>query len=369
MTDLQNIRSILVIKLRNIGDVLLTSPLFANLRLHFPESRICALVNSGTEEMLTDNPDIDEIYVYSRSVKQEPWKKRIRAEIKLLASIRRGKFDLVINLTEGDRGAIVALASGARLRIGMDSLKRGFKGKDKIYTTLLPLPPGAMHAVDQNLRYLEPLGLKVIHKKVTFCLQDDIVSKTEQRLRLHGLEPKNYFHAHVTSRWMFKTMPPATAACLLNLLAKRSGLPCLLTSSPERKELDYLEEVQKFLAVPDALHFSDLLLKEVGAISSMSRFFVGVDSAPMHMAAALNIPVLGIFGPSVVQAWGPWNNSMDNTPYINERGIQKNGKHVVLQSDKSCVPCDRDGCNGSKVSDCLNFSLDQLNSALDIFLI
>src|SRR5690242_10379919 len=112
--------NILVIKLRNIGDVLLSSPLFSNLRLAYPAARITALVNAGTEQMLLGHPDIDEVLVYDRRIKKEPLLTRMRKEAAFYAKVRGKRFDLVLNLTEGDRGALLALVSGARMRVGLD---------------------------------------------------------------------------------------------------------------------------------------------------------------------------------------------------------------------------------------------------------
>lgn len=368
MTDLKNIRSILVIKMRNIGDVLLATPLFGNLRIHFPDARICALVNSGTEEMLIHNPDIDRIYLYDRTAKKKPWMQRYGIELRLLSDIRKEKFDLVLNLTEGDRGALAALFSGARVRIGIDALGRGFMGKNLVFDKVLSPPQSDMHTVDMDLRMLETIGRPIVSKKVSFYFNNRDLESAGSRLASAGLEPGNYFLVHCTSRWMFKAMPPAKAARFLEMLAARSGLPCLLTSSPERKELDYLVELQRHCRLPKVPVFSDLSLKELGALISTAHFFAGVDSAPMHMAAALDIPVLAVFGPSAVPAWGPWDNSSCTSPYIAERGIQNSGKHFVLQSGKSCVPCHRDGCNGSKVSDCLDFSVEEIDSVIADFL-
>jgi len=359
--------NILVIKMRNIGDVLLSSALFANLRLAFPRARISGMVNSGTEETLLGNPDIDRLYIYDRNLKKGSLRHRVQGELSLLATLRNSRFDLVMNLTEGDRGAITALISGARCRIGMDSLGKGMAGKNRIYTHIVPrLMPG-LHAVEQNLEFLKALGIQPVTTRVSFPFDSADAETARARLSAVGLEPGHFFQAHCTSRWMFKTMPPATAARLIELLAERSGLPCLITSSPEEKELHYIAELRRQISNEMTPHFSDLKIKELGAITSMSRFFAGVDSAPMHIAAALDIPVLGVFGPSMPQIWGPWDNRMEQNPYGPAPGVQRGGRHTVLQSDAPCVPCGRDGCKGSKISDCLNFPVGLLESVVDDF--
>lgn len=360
--------SILVIKLRNIGDVLLTTPVFANLRAAYPDARICALVNSGTEEMLTGNPDIDRVFVYDRSVKQLSRAARLRKELKLLLSIRRERFDTVFNMTEGDRGAVAALFSGAGTRIGVESYGRGMAFKSRIFTQLIKPPDPTLHTVEQNLFYLLAAGVSTTSKRVSFHFSPSDSTAVLEMLRRQSVRESTYFHAHLTSRWMFKTMPAATAALAVDLFATRTGLTPVFTAAPVEHELTYLRQVRDLCTTASLDLGGSLTLKQLGALSAGAACFVGVDSAPMHMAAALDIPVLAFFGPSSVNNWGPWDNQLQGSPYSASRGIQSSGRHVVLQSDLACVPCHRDGCNGSKVSDCLAFSKILLEQALEQFI-
>lgn len=359
--------NILVIKLRHIGDVLLTSPVFTSLRSRYPSARICALVNSGTESMLAGNPAIDQIFVYNRTIKELPFLSRLRRELELLITLRRERFDLVLNLTEGDRGALASFASGAGVRVGIDGGGKGVLAKNRMFTHLLPKPPPHLHTVEQNLRLLEPLGVPAI-KAVLFPFSDEDAGVVRALIANQSNSQGEFFHAHVTSRWMFKTLPPAKTAYLLDKASELSGLKAILTAAPEKKELDYLRQVIQLMRKPCEDFGGKLTLKQLGALSSLARFFIGVDSAPMHMAAALDVPVLGIFGPSSATHWGPWDNSLDANPYTKLHGIQFSSRHMVLQSERPCYPCFKDGCNGSKVSDCLDFSLQELDNAARTFL-
>jgi len=363
-----NPRSILVIKFRNIGDVLLTTPVFANLRAAYPDARICALVNSGTEEMLTGNPDIDRVFVYDRGVKRFSRTARLREEMKLLSAIRRERFDTVCNLTEGDRGAVAALFSGARTRIGVDALGRGMPFKNRIFTRLLAPPDQSLHAVDQNLYFLEAAGIPVTAKQVSFHFSSEDASFVADLLACKGITSHSYCHAHMTSRWMFKTLPIPTAALFIEQFAALSGLPVVMTAAPLERELDYLRELVAACRIPLIDLGGQLTLKQMGALSARASCFAGVDSAPMHIAAAVNTPVLALFGPTSVRIWGPWDNDLGTNPYQASRGVQRSRSHLVLQSDRECVPCHRDGCNGSKKSDCLDFNMEAIQSACAVFL-
>lgn len=360
--------SILVIKLRNIGDVLLTTPVFANLRADYPDARICALVNSGTEEMLTGNPDIERVIVYDRSVKKLSRGARIREELKLLSTIRSERFETVFNLTSGDRGAIAAFFSGARSRIGVDSYGRGMLFKNRMFTRVIKPPDPSLHTVEHNLMYLQAVGIATPIRRVSFHFNPADVETVQRLLGQHEIKEGGFFHAHLTSRWMFKTMPPAVAASAVDMFAARTGQTAVFTAAPVEHELAYLRRVRDLCTTETVDLGGSLTLKQLGALSAAATCFIGVDSAPMHMAAALDIPVLAFFGPSPANNWGPWDNRLQNNPYTAINGIQTSGRHVVLQADRPCVPCHRDGCNGSKVSDCLDFPEETVEKAMTMFI-
>jgi heptosyltransferase III len=362
------IRKILVIKLRHIGDVLLSSPLFHNLKEAFPQAQISALVNGGTQEMLTGNPSVDQVIVYDRSIKQGPLLQRLSREFSFFRMLRREHFDVVLNLTEGDRGALVALCSGARLRVGCDDLGRGMAGKSWIFDHLIPPPGPSLHAVEMNLAFLATLGVPATQKRVSFHFTESDRVFVAALLAERSLAPAGFCHAHVTSRWMFKTLPHQKIAFLLDHLSEISGLPLVLTCAPDAKEIAYLNALFPLLTTPYTDLSGALTLKQLGALTASARFFVGVDSAPMHMAAALEVPVLALFGPSSASKWGPWDNAALANPYRERNGGQLSGSHRVLQASRSCVPCSQDGCNGSKVSDCLDFPEEQLREVAADFL-
>ncbi|MBA3070685.1 MAG: glycosyltransferase family 9 protein, partial [Nitrospirae bacterium] len=133
--NFSGIKKILVIKLRHIGDVLLSVPVFRALRENFPEAHIAALVNSGTEEVLETSPFITEIIAFDRSIKKMNFVHRYTKEISFLKMMRRKGFDMAVDLTGGDRAAIISFVSGAAYRLVHD-IREGFWGKRYLYTHL-----------------------------------------------------------------------------------------------------------------------------------------------------------------------------------------------------------------------------------------
>ncbi len=349
----RDVRRVLLIKLRHIGDVLITVPSVRAVREAFPEAHIAALVNRGTEEMLSGNPLLDEVIVYDRGVKELPPVKRMIRELDLVRKIRGKAFDMAIDFTSGDRGAIISFLSGARYRVAFDPEGQGFLGKGLLYTHPVGRPGGLYHAVLQNLYLVREVGFDTddLRVEVHFSREDD--EKVEGLLSERGVEG-DFVHIHPTSRWFFKCWRDDYMAEVMDWF-EGQGLRVVVTSSPERREV---ERVRRVLSLTRSrpVDLSGLLtLKELSALAGRALLFFGVDSAPMHIAAAMDTPVIALFGPSGAFEWGPWDNSLspERTPYPRRNGVQRSGLHTVIQKDWDCVPCGKDGCDGSKRSRCL----------------
>lgn len=370
--NFSGIKKILVIKLRHIGDVLLTTPVFRALKETFPDAHITALVNSGTEDVLKGNTLIDEIITMNRDVKKlSPIKRYIR-EIAFLKNIRAKGFDMTVDLTGGDRAAILSFTSGAKYRLCWKS-KKGFWGKQSIYTHLSE-PDGNRHIVFQNLDIVKGFGIDTEDLSVDFYISEEDRAFAKNILKENNVDKNTgIVHIHPTSRWLFKCWTDKHMAEITRWLLD-SGNAVIVTTSPDRREM---EKARRILSLvrnsPDSTaspanlrqspHGSRLIdlcgkttIKQLGAISEISDLFFGVDSAPMHIAAAVGTPVVALFGPSGAFNWGPWDNKISDieNPYPNRNGIQTFGTHTVIQRDWDCIPCGKDGCNGSKISKCLD---------------
>ena len=127
------------------------------------------------------------------------------------------------------------------------------------------------------------------------------------------------------------------------------GYPVVLTGAPSGDEKTMVEAIQARLAHPAHSLVGQLSLKELAALTARSRLFFGVDSAPMHIAAAMGTPTVALFGPSGDKQWGPWGTAA----------------RVVTSQQHPCRPCGIDGCGGGKVSDCLvRLTPDEVHGAI-----
>jgi len=147
---------------------------------------------------------------------------------------------------------------------------------------------------------------------------------------------RKLIHIHPTARLKSKCWRPEGAADVINYLIQ-AGYDVALTSGKDKFEMDIIEKILSITKYKPINLAGKTSLRELAAISSVSTIFIGVDSAPMHIAAAVDTPVIALFGPMPVELWRPWGNS-----------------HTVLIKYMECLPCGLDGCNGSGKSECLD---------------
>lgn len=330
------VRRVLVIKLRHHGDVLLTSPVFSVLKRHLPNAEVDALVYDDTAPMLTLHPDIAEVHRIGRDWKKLGWFARLRAEWHLYAVLKSAGYDLVVHLTEHWRGAWLARLLGARWAVGPSRPGKRWK---RSFTHRFAHPKNALrHVVEANLDALRRLGIYPAPDERQLVLVPG--REAEQQVSVHlrnlGLENKRFIHIHPASRWFFKCWPADRMAALIRRL-QADGEKVVLTAAPTDAEQAMVDAIQAQLETPVASLAGKLNLKELAALTGRAKLFIGVDSAPMHMAAAMGTPTVALFGPSGDKQWGPW-------------GVPT---RVIASRQHPCRPCGIDGCGGGKVSDCL----------------
>jgi len=307
-----------------------STPVIAALKEAWPHCHLTYLVPKGTEEMVAGHPGLDGLMVVDRS--NATWGQTLS----FIRDLRRRRFDLVIELSGGDRGAIYSRLSGAQARLGLEHPRLPFWQRRACFTRLLPRPPVKMHLVEQNLEPLRALGLNPGRPRLQFFWDHAVEERLQGLLASLGLTPGAFAVMHPGAGWRFKCWTPAGYARVLEALQGQWGLPVVITGTKAAHEQDLLAAILRESRVTPINLAGRLTLKELGALISKARLFFGMDSAPMHLAAAVGTPAVALFGPSGVFNWGPWGEG-----------------HLVIQKDWECVPCGRDGCEGSKVSRCL----------------
>jgi heptosyltransferase-3 len=338
--DLNALGRVLVVKLRHHGDVLLASPVFTVLKNHAPQAELDALVYADTREMLSLHPAISQLHAVDRKWKSAGMLSRVASEASLYSALRARRYDLLVHLSDHMRGAWLARMLGCRhsvapARAAGHAGGRGFWKRS--FTHRYPLV-ARRHAVELNLDALRRLGIQPAgpERKLVLVPGAQAEAGVAQLLGSTGIPDKGFIHFHPASRWRFKCWTVERTAELIDRL-HANGERVVLTAAPDPGELDLAAAIRDRCASAPADLAGKLSLKMLAALAGRAKLFIGVDSAPMHIAAAMGTPVVALFGPSGEAEWGPW-------------GVP----HRVVSSDAHpCRPCGQDGCGGGKVSECL----------------
>jgi heptosyltransferase-3 len=327
---MKSFKNIAIIKMRHLGDVLTTTPLIGGIRKAWPEARISYIVSPGCEDLVRYHPDVHEVLAMPRD-------QGLARQVGFVLGLRRRRFDLALELSWGDRGAFVAWGSGAPVRVGYRPKHRKLLDRRRLFTHLVTTKGSSKHTVEFHLDALRVLGVEPGYQPLSLHWPDASRERVGHLLSEAGLgQDTPYAVVHPSSRWMFKAWRPDGNAEVIDYLREKAGLAVVLTSAPEKKELAFVQSVRSLVRTGVVDLTGRLSLLELAALISGARLFFGVDSLPMHMAAAVGTPAVALFGPSGEHMWSPWGEG-----------------HQVVSKDWECRPCGRDGCNGTKVSRCL----------------
>ena len=303
MKELGEIQKILVIQLKHLGDVLLTTPVIDALASAFPGAKISILVNDGMEEMISGHPRLHEVLSLPPKIRDQSGSGRLSKEWKLVRDIRARRFDLAINLSRGDRGGWISVFSGARHRLGYKVASQEPSYKNWFYNIAVDQPVESIHEVEKNIRLLTGLGLSPEPSPLTYVVPEEVSEWADHELA--RLKDRPIVHVHPTSRWMFKCWDPCRMASVIEQL-RSEGNAVVLTSGPFSDEIRHCQAILRH-AKPDHQFLGNLSLKQLGALIRLARVFLGVDSAPMHIAAAVQTPTVALFGPTGAENWSPWH--------------------------------------------------------------
>ena len=335
--DFTRIQRVLIIKLRHHGDVLLSSPVFQVLKNHYPHIDIDALVYKETAPMLAHHPAINSVHYIDRNWKKQGKLFYLKQELALLKTLKQKKYDLVIHLTEHWRGLSLVKLLKPQYSVSAAYEQRRGNFWRKSFTHLYH-PTLDQHIVEQNLGALSALGIEVGSQERSLVLEPGSVARETIRLLMEEqhITAGKFIHIHPGSRWLFKCWKESHFHDFIKTLIER-GEQVVITAAPDKKELQMVERILRGLK-NDLIDLSGQLnLLELAALTDQAKCYMGVDTAPTHIATAMQTPVVVLFGPSTESLWGPWQ--------VKSR--------IVTNNSYQCRSCNQDGCEGSKISDCL----------------
>ncbi len=336
--------SVLVVITRRIGDVLLATPVLRSLRRAWPGANIDVLVFVGTEGVLKGNPDLNSIH----AIAERP---TVGEHLKLLARLWR-RYDLALSLLTGDRPTLYAWIAGRR-RAGMVSGTPKESWKSRLLQVRVPFDNLDRHTVPMNLQLVEAIGVPASSDVVVSWNDDDVAALDDSIPAARRALP--YAVLHPFPKFNYKMWHTRGWVELLRWL-EQQGLQVFLSGGGAADEMAYCEEIVRQSGAKPLNLAGMLNLGQLGALLSRASLYVGPDTVVTHMAAALGVPTVALFGPSDPVKWGPWPRGFDvrRNPW-RRVGSQAVGNVRLVQGQTHCVPCLQEGCERhvASFSDCL----------------
>ncbi|WP_373682998.1 glycosyltransferase family 9 protein [Paraburkholderia sp. UYCP14C] len=343
-------RTVLVVCPRRIGDVLLVTPLVRSLKAQWPEANIDMLVLRGTEGALEHNPDL-------RRVTVEAPRAPLRARLVTAAKIWR-RYDLACAAVDSDRALIYAWVAG-RKRIGLvDAERVKWFARAMLHRMALDRQLDA-HVVSSTLELAQLVGATPRAKVVPPGIGPDPEHWARFAARFSALpaarqgQPLVVLHPH--SILAYKQWTIGNWATTIRWL-REQDFAVVLSGGPAQAEREYASRVIAVAGEPVLNLVGELTLGETAEVIRRAKLFIGPDTSVTHIAAACGTLTIALFGSSDPVRWGPWpcDWPLVETPWP-RHGSNRRGNVYLLQGEKACVPCRREGCDEHKesVSDCL----------------
>jgi len=341
---LKKINKILIIIQRSNGDVFLSQSLISSIYKHYQSPQIDLLVNDDTLQIAKLMQFINYIHTFSYKKKHEAqWSQ----EKTLVKSIYR-KYDLSINLTSSDRSVIYSLlASRKSITAIEENVKKSWWKK---------ILPNDYYFFDSNkhilLNNLEPLNLlKIPHESIQECppIKKESIANVKKKLSKKGINDFVIFHP--STQYEYKIYPKKLRHELLVLLSS-IGISVLVTGSNNKIDLSIKNSLP---LLPNVFNLiGETTLEEYFALSHLSLAYIGMDTLNMHIAASQNKRIFAIFGPTNINMWSPWSNTIFRSAR-KDALIQNYGNITLFQANLPCVACGKAGCKDLHLrSDCLD---------------
>ena len=285
---------ILLLQLRRIGDLILTTPAVAALRESFPDAQLTIVVSSECADLLPAVADVDRTLMARRNTR----------DLALFFSAAASRFDYCIDFTRNDRSAFLALLSGARRRVVSYRVRQQSKMRARAYTDFVNVRMRDTHTIDYNLALLEPLGVRTAASRAPYLHLTQVAHEKGDALRRYWKITRPYVILHPGSARREKLWEPERWAEVIDHFGRNNDIDLVLTSGSSLNEQAHIAAIKnKVQQIIDLSGKTNVLT--LAALISHARLLVTVDSAPMHLAAATRTPQVALFGPTNPFHWRP----------------------------------------------------------------
>ena len=326
-------KKILVIAMRHLGDVLLTTPLLHSLRTAYPQSELNILVYQNTAAILEGNPDINNII-------STPQKPSSREYFSLIKQLFR-QYDLAISTQTGDRPSIYAFLAATFRIAEVPPRQNKDWWKRFLFQRWTEFDDINTHTVIQHLRLNDLLNIRRYYAVVT--------PQTQTPLTLFK-QATDYAVLHIYPMWTYKRWTAQGWSEITHYLRK-SGFQLLISGSPAAEEQEYIKHTLRLMPDDTINLAGKTSLAQLSHIISKAKLFIGPDTGITHLAAATGIPVIALYGPTNPVKWAPWPfaYTLDQNPFKKVGSQTVNNVHLI-QGEAECVPCHQEGCDRHRQS-------------------
>lgn len=340
--DWSRVRKVLLIRLRSIGDTVLSTPSLFALKRFVPHAEIDILVEDWVAPILQNHPHATNIVVLERG--------GMGPRLRTARQIRAARYDVVYNLHGGTTATFLTRATGARHRVGYKTYQYAQLHNHQSPSASLLWGQQTTHSVEQQLALLGWTGVPVTDRPRThLAVTSEAARSISRRLADAALDDRKIALIHPAAAFETKQWAVQNFARVAESLAARGFTSVAIAAPRERTILDALAAEASVRIIT-----FELSLPEVAALAARSQLFVGNDSGIAHIAAAVGTPSVVIFGSSNVAHWRPWNKAAAE----------------VVREEMPCQPCHGYFCEKFPQPECiLRVPVDRVVNAIDRILI
>ena len=343
---------ILIVKLSAIGDVIHTLPALIALRGHYPEAEITWLVETTAAPIIDGHPALDQILISRRkewvdAILHQDGKARkiaLKEAFGFIQKLRQNRYDIIIDFQNLFKsGVLVGLVRGRR-KVGFDKGMQRNEKAHHFYNRRVPPVSMEIHAIERYLTLLEAIGVKDKRIAYQIPVSDTDIHEVDRLLTDAGVGKNEKLVAiNPMARWETKLWKPERFAQVAEQLVATGQIKVVFTGgAADRDKLDAILSMMNNQAVNLAGRTS---LKELAALYMRAELLISTDTGPMHLAAAVETPVVALFGPTAPWRTGPYGD-----------------QHQVIFSKDPCAPCFKRTCDTNLCMD--HITVDEVLKAV-----
>ena len=316
-------KKILVINVNWLGDVIFSTPALKALRKKYKDAYISCVVVSRCQQMLKNNPAVNEIIVYDEYGKH----RSLWGKYKFIRMLRKKKFDQVYVLHQSLKRAMIGYLAGIPERIGYDT-----KGRKFLLTLAVPAPDVAMHKIDYFLNLLEACGIESKDRLCEFFVSDDDKKNADDILEKNGIKKDDSFIVfNPGGNWLLKRWPEKNFSLLANRVFNETDVKIVIVGA--KKDIKLANTIVSEMDESPVVLTGTTSIHLLAAIMLKAKCVVTADSGPMHIGRSVGAKIVAVFGPTDPELTGPVGK----------------GEAIILRNDVGCeVPCYKLDCDNKK---------------------